>query len=134
MDGSGVGDGSGARIAELEARLARLERTRPTSDVAIVWLRHGTYDAFFYALSLAVAAGALGSDTKIFVSQWAIAGLRASSPPRRPKSFLHRLFSWMLPANAERLPLTHLHVLGLGQRMMRGAIASAGAGGVEELL
>ena len=77
--------------------------------------------------SLVIANGALamGGSATLFFTFWGLNVLRKSqAPPVAGKSFMAKMFAWMMPRGIDRLPLSNMHMAGMGTRMMKFRMAS----------
>ena len=87
-------------------------------SVAIV-LFSNDLDKALAAMILANGLAASGAEVGIFFTFWGLSVLRKRPAPSVAKSFVSRMFGWMLPTGAERLALSKLNMLGLGTAMMK---------------
>lgn len=77
--------------------------------------------------SLVIANGALamGGPVTLFFTFWGLNVLRKDpAPPVAGKTFMDKMFGWMMPRGVHRLPLSNMHMAGMGTRMMKWRMAS----------
>lgn len=91
-------------------------------SVAIV-LFSNDFDKAMAAMILANGLAASGAKVGIFFTFWGLSILRKTPLVLRKKTFMAKMFSWMLPKGAEKLALSKMNMLGLGTRMMKGVMA-----------
>ena len=72
--------------------------------------------------SFVIANGALAMDRPVtmFFTFWGLTALRKSGKVPVKKSFIERMFGFMLPRGAGRLKLSKMNMGGLGTAMMKG--------------
>ncbi len=80
--------------------------------------------------SLVIANGALamGGPVTLFFTFWGLNVLRKGPPEGgggvEGKSFMDQMFGWMMPRGVHRLPLSNMHMGGMGTRLMKWRMAS----------
>ena len=85
----------------------------------------GDLDRAMASFIIANGAVAMGGKATLFFTFWGLTVLRKEkSPPLSGKTFLDRMFGWMLPKGPGKLPLSQMHIGGLGTKMMKGRMAS----------
>ncbi len=102
----------------------------------------GELDKVIAAFIIANGSAAMGDEVTMFFTFWGLNALRRQKPARRERSAMDRMFAAMMPAGADKLPLSTMNMLGGGpaliKRVMRRnrvpslpeLIASAQASGV----
>ncbi len=79
----------------------------------------GEMDKVMAALVIANGAAAMGGQVTLFFTFWGINALRKEhAVPTAPKSFLDKMFGWMLPRGLGKLPLSKMNFAGAGRAMM----------------
>lgn len=152
MDGDAPGEVStAARLAKLESELALFRQelakvgaleAAPSARVAsaagqedrlslIVF--SGSLDRLIAAFVLATGAAAMGMKVSMFFTFWGTAALRRDAK-RLGKSFLERMFGWMLPKGVRKLPLSQMNMGGGGPAMIRYVMKKKGVASVEEMI
>lgn len=92
-------------------------------------------DKVLAGLVIANGAAAMGGPVTIFFTFWGINALRKDSAPAiQGKSFMSKMFGWMLPRGLNQLPLSNMHMMGMGTTMMKQRMASKGLPNVQGLL
>ena len=86
------------------------------------------------AFIIACGMAASGMKVGIFFTFWGLAVLRRNPGPRVSKSFVSRLFGWMLPRGAEKLALSKMNMAGLGTAMMKHVMKSRNVTSLPELI
>ncbi len=67
----------------------------------------------------------MGGKATLFFTFWGLTVLRRDPAPAvQGKSFMDKMFGWMLPRGANKLPLSQMHMGGMGTRMMKDRMAS----------
>ena len=67
----------------------------------------------------------MGGKATLFFTFWGLNALRKDPAPAvQGKRFMDKLFGWMLPRGANRLPLSNMHMAGMGTKMMKDRMAA----------
>jgi peroxiredoxin family protein len=93
----------------------------------------GSLDRLIAAFVLATGAAAMGMQVSMFFTFWGTSALRRQRV-RVKKSLLGRLFGWMLPNGAKKLPLSQMNMAGGGPAMIRYVMKKNGVASVEEMI
>lgn len=92
-----------------------------SANGATVVLFSGEMDKAMAAFIVANGAVAMGGQATIFFTFWGLNVLRKDQAATIPeKTLMERLLSWILPRGVGKLPLSKMHMWGLGTRMMSG--------------
>ncbi|NBB79691.1 MAG: FAD-dependent oxidoreductase [Verrucomicrobia bacterium] len=84
----------------------------------------GELDKAMAAYVIANGAVAMGGKATLFFTFWGLNVLRKDPAPKvGGKSFMDKMFGWMLPRGANKLPLSQMHMGGLGTWMMKDRMA-----------
>ena len=84
----------------------------------------GELDKAMAAYVIANGAVAMGGKATLFFTFWGLNVLRKDPAPAvGVKSFMDKMFGWMLPRGANKLPLSKMHMGGLGTWMMKDRMA-----------
>ena len=84
----------------------------------------GELDKAMAAYLIANGAVAMGGKATLFFTFWGLNVLRKDPAPAvGGKSFMDKMFGWMLPRGANKLPLSKMHMGGLGTWMMKDRMA-----------
>lgn len=119
-------------LAALESRIANLEAKRQ-DGIAII-MHSNDLDRVLAAMTVANGAAMMGTPVKIFFAFWGVSVLRAPQPPARKRTWLARVFGWMLPSGSDELQLSKMHMGGMGTAMMKGRMQAAEFPSVREQL
>jgi peroxiredoxin family protein len=93
----------------------------------------GSLDRLIAAFVLATGAAAMGMQVSMFFTFWATAALRKDGAHVK-KTWLERMFGWMLPKGVKRLPLSQMNMAGGGPAMIRYVMKKNGVASVEEMI
>ena len=84
----------------------------------------GDLDKAMGAFVIANGAVAMGGKATLFFTFWGLNVLRRDPAPAIPgKSFMDRMFGRMLPKGARKLPLSRMHMGGLGTKLLTQRMA-----------
>lgn len=85
----------------------------------------GELDKAMAAFVIANGAVAMGGQATLFFTFWGLNVLRKDPAPAvQDKTFMDKMFGWMLPRGANKLPLSQMHMAGVGTRMMKDRMAA----------
>src|SRR6187402_1495533 len=93
----------------------------------------GSLDRLIAAFVLATGAAAMGMQVSMFFTFWGTAALRREQVHVQ-KTFLERMFGWMLPKGVKQLPLSQMNMAGGGPAMIRYVMKKNGVASVEEMI
>ncbi|HTQ05550.1 MAG TPA: DsrE/DsrF/DrsH-like family protein [Polyangiaceae bacterium] len=152
MDGNSLHEADGeARLRHVESELAllraKLEQNGAFPSAQALALApgggqedklslivfSGSLDRLIAAFVLATGAAAMGMQVSMFFTFWGTAALRRDAE-HLSKSWLERLFGWMLPKGSRRLPLSQMNMGGGGPLMIRYIMKQKGVASVEEMI
>lgn len=69
---------------------------------------------------IAQGAAAQGKHVSIFFTFWGLNALRKDVNVPTNKNFIERMFGFMMPRGANKLPLSNMNMLGMGPKMIKG--------------
>jgi peroxiredoxin family protein len=82
-------------------------------------------DRAMASLVIANGAAALGGPVTLFFTFWGLNVLRRDpAPALEGKTFMDQMFGWMMPRGVHRLPLSNMHMAGMGTKLMKWRMAS----------
>lgn len=91
-------------------------------------------DRVMAAFNIAIGASAMGLKVNMFFTFWGICALRKKSADLRGRGWLDKMFSWMLPAGAEKLALSQMNFGGLGTAFMKKVMLARKVPPLSELI
>lgn len=86
------------------------------------------------AFIIACGMAASGMKVGIFFTFWGLSALRKNPAPVVKKSFIARMFGWMLPKGAGKLTLSKMNMGGMGTAMMKQVMSSQNVPSLPELI
>lgn len=119
-------------LRRLEALEGKVAKGTAEDRLAMV-VFSGSLDRMLAAFVLASAAAASGMQVEMFFTFWGLAALRDHKKSAK-KDLLGRLFGWMLPRGAGKLPLSQMHMGGAGPAMIRAIMKKKGFASIDEML
>ncbi len=136
----GVEQSKGQVVALIE-KSAKVETSNPQgfsvnasgNEVTIVCFSDDMDKAL---ASMVIANGAIASGKKvtIFFTFWGLSIIKDINKKRVKKSFLGKLFGFMLPDNLHKLGLSKINMGGVGAFMMRGIMHNLKISSIQEML
>lgn len=94
----------------------------------------GDLDKTIAAFILANGAASLGRNVTMFFTFWGLNILRRSEHVKVKKSFIEKMFGFMMPRGSKKLGLSRMNMMGAGSKMIRGIMKSKGISSLEELI
>jgi NADPH-dependent 2,4-dienoyl-CoA reductase/sulfur reductase-like enzyme/peroxiredoxin family protein/rhodanese-related sulfurtransferase/TusA-related sulfurtransferase len=92
------------------------------------------FDRAMAAFIIANGARAMGSEVTIFFTFWGLNVLRRSESVSVKKTFVEKMFGFMMPRGAEKLKLSKMNMAGIGTRMMKGIMKKKHAPALPDLI
>jgi peroxiredoxin family protein len=120
-------------LANEMSELRELVKTGGQKDKLSLIVFSGSLDRLIAAFVLATGAAAMGMQVSMFFTFWGTSALRRERV-RVKKPLLGRLFGWMLPSGAKKLPLSQMNMAGGGPAMIRYVMKKNGVASVEEMI
>lgn len=94
----------------------------------------GDLDRAIAAFNIANTAAAMGTEVTMFFTFWGLNAIRRKGQLSKPKDWARKMLGWLNPGGADALPLSRLHMLGLGTGMMKGLMMKERMPSLEELI
>ncbi|MGE5633023.1 MAG: DsrE/DsrF/DrsH-like family protein [Caulobacteraceae bacterium] len=94
----------------------------------------GDLDKAMAGLIIANGAAAMGDDVTMFYTFWGLNVLRKAQKIAVRKSFMEKMFGWMMPRGAEKLGLSKMNFGGMGASMMKGIMKKKKVNSLPELI
>lgn len=106
--------------------VAKLQKGQPTKAVKEETKNGSTIVVFSQDLDKAIAAfiiatGAksMGKEVSLFFTFWGLNILRKPKHVKVKKSFIEKMFGFMMPKGTEKLPISKMNMAGMGPKMIR---------------
>ncbi|MFA7725450.1 MAG: DsrE/DsrF/DrsH-like family protein [Candidatus Izemoplasmatales bacterium] len=77
-------------------------------------------DKAIAAFIIASGAASMGKKVSMFFTFWGLNILRKSKHVKVKKTFIEKMFGFMMPRGVNRLPISNMNMLGMGPVMIRG--------------
>lgn len=94
----------------------------------------GDLDKAMAGLIIANGAAAMGDDVTIFFTFWGLNVLRKAQKINVRKSFMEKMFGWMMPRGPEKLGLSKMNFGGMGSTMMKDMMKKKKVSSLPELI
>lgn len=92
--------------------------TTASQDHASIVLFSGELDKALASMIIAQGAAAQGKNVTIFFTFWGLNALRRSNHVEVKKNLIEKMFGFMMPRGAKKLPLSNMNMLGMGKTMI----------------
>lgn len=76
-------------------------------------------DKAIAAFIIATGAKSMGKEVSLFFTFWGLNILRKPKHTKVKKSFIEKMFGFMMPKGTEKLPISKMNMLGMGPKMIR---------------
>jgi peroxiredoxin family protein len=119
-------------LQDLIKRVETLEANAPEDRLAL-GVMSGDLDYTIAAFIIALGATAYDMEVDMFFTFWATSALRDPKKSAK-KDFMGKMFGAMLPTGTGKLPLSKLHMMGMGSAMIKQVMKAHGAKSLEELM
>jgi NADPH-dependent 2,4-dienoyl-CoA reductase/sulfur reductase-like enzyme/peroxiredoxin family protein/TusA-related sulfurtransferase/rhodanese-related sulfurtransferase len=77
-------------------------------------------DKAIAAFIIATGAASMGKKVSLFFTFWGLNILRRSKQVKVKKSFIEKMFGFMMPRGAKKLPISNMNMMGMGSAMIKG--------------
>jgi CoA-disulfide reductase len=76
-------------------------------------------DKAIAAFIIAQGAASMGKPVSLFFTFWGLNILRKAKKVKVKKSFIEKMFGWMMPRGTEKLPISKMNMMGMGPKMIK---------------
>lgn len=112
---------------------APVEETSDKTDKAMV-IFSGDLDKVLAGFIIANGAAAMGRDVTMFFTFWGLNALRKPENVPVKKSFIEKMFGFMMPRGPEKLKLSNMNMGGMGSIMMKSIMKQKNVDTLETLI
>lgn len=110
----------------------KAEVKRPDGKTFVLF--SGDLDKTIAAFIMANAAAAMGRRVTLFFTFWGLNILRNPKKVKVKKSFVEKMFGFMMPRGTKKLGLSRMNMGGMGAKMIRSVMKSKNVSSLEELI
>jgi peroxiredoxin family protein len=107
-----------------------LEERKKTTIV----LFSGDYDKVMAAYIIANGAAAYDHEVTIFHTFWGLNALRKDEPIQVKKTFMEKMFGFMMPRGANKMGLSKMNFAGMGPKMIKDVMKKHNAMPLPDLI
>jgi NADPH-dependent 2,4-dienoyl-CoA reductase/sulfur reductase-like enzyme/peroxiredoxin family protein/rhodanese-related sulfurtransferase/TusA-related sulfurtransferase len=104
----------------------------PEGMTAVVF--SGDFDKAMAAFIIANGAAAMGLKPTLFFTFWGLNVLRRDARVAVRKTFIEKMFGFMMPRGSRKLALSKMHMAGMGLAMIKGIMRKKQVASLEELI
>ena len=94
----------------------------------------GDLDKTIASFIIANGAAAMGRKVTMFFTFWGLNILRRPEKIKVKKTFIEKMFGFMMPRGSKKLGLSRMNMGGAGAKMIRGIMKQRGISSLEELI
>ena len=118
---------------ELTELKARLDSAPGMENKLSMIVFSGDLDKHLASLIIATGAAAMGMKVVLFYTFWGTAALRDPAKKIGGKSFMGKMFGFMLPKGRNKLKLSQMHMAGMGTAMMKDLMKKKNVASLDQL-
>lgn len=123
------------------AVIQKAYETVPQRETAMGGVKDKTFILFSDDLDKALAtfvlangAAATGAKVSIFATFWGLSVLKRPDKPQLSKTFMEKMFGFMLPSGTRSLKLSKLNMLGMGGKLIKKTMKDKHIASLEEMI
>jgi len=94
----------------------------------------GELDKAIAAFIIANGFASMGQQATLFFTFWGLNILKKPKAPALKKTFMGKMFGWMLPRGADKLKLSQMHMAGAGTAMIKGIMRKNNVDSLPEMI
>ncbi|HAN20159.1 MAG: pyridine nucleotide-disulfide oxidoreductase [Clostridiales bacterium GWF2_36_10] len=94
----------------------------------------GELDKAIASMIIAQGAAASGKKVTIFFTFWGLNALRKNGRIKVKKNLIEKMFGFMMPRGAKRLPLSNMNMFGIGAKMIKGIMKKKNVDDIETMI
>ena len=94
----------------------------------------GELDKAIAAFIIANGFASMGQQATLFFTFWGLNILKKPKAPALKKTFMEKMFGWMLPRGAEKLKLSQMHMGGAGTAMIKAIMGKNNVDSLPEMI
>jgi len=94
----------------------------------------GELDKAIAAFIIANGFASMGQRATLFFTFWGLNLLRKDNPPALKKTFIERMFGWMMPRGSKKPVLSQMHMLGMGTGMIKNIMKQKNVDSLPQLI
>ncbi len=94
----------------------------------------GELDKAIAAFIIANGFASMGQQATLFFTFWGLNVLKKPQAPALKKTFMEKMFGWMLPRGADKLKLSQMHMGGAGTAMIKGIMRKNNVESLPEMI
>lgn len=117
-------------LSELKAKVDALPGAENKLSMVVF---SGELDKQLASLIIATGAAAMGMKVVLFYTFWGTAALRDPAKTAEGKSFMGKMFGFMLPKGRNKLKLSQMHMAGAGTAMLKDLMKKKNVASLDQL-
>jgi len=94
--------------------------TLNSQENATIVVFSGDLDKLIASMIIAQGAAAQGKKVTMFFTFWGLNALRKPKKVKVSKTIIEKMFGWMMPRGADKMPLSNMNMAGIGAKMIKG--------------
>lgn len=117
------------QLAELQEKMESMPGKENKLSIVVF---SGDLDKHLAAMIISTGAAAMGMKVVLFFTFWGTAALRDPHKRAKGKTFLGKMFGFMLPRGRNRIILSKMHMAGMGTAMIKGLMKKKNVASLDE--
>lgn len=106
----------------------------PIQENATIVVFSGELDKTIASMIIAQGAAASGKKVTMFFTFWGLNALRKNGRIKVKKNIIEKMFGFMMPRGAKRLPLSNMNMLGMGPKMIKSIMKKKNIDNIETMI
>lgn len=122
-----------AAVAATPASETQAQKHTKGEDLTMV-VFSGELDKAIAAFIIANGFASMGQQATLFFTFWGLNILKKPKAPATKKTFIEKMFGWMLPRGANKLKLSQMNMGGAGTAMIKGIMQKHNVDSLPEMI
>jgi CoA-disulfide reductase len=105
-----------------------------TQDDSTIVVFSEDLDKAIAAFIIAQGAASMGKKVSLFFTFWGLNILRKAKKQQVRKSFIEKMFGFMMPRGTKKLPISKMNMLGMGPKMIKNIMKKKNVDSLDEMI
>ncbi len=127
-------DGKYTALIQKGGRKTDLQSCTVNQENATIVVFSGELDKAIASMIIAQGAAASGKKVTVFFTFWGLNALRKNGRVKAEKNIIEKMFGFMMPRGARKLPLSNMNMLGIGPKMIKGIMKKKNVDDIETMI
>ena len=120
--------------AHIQKGKKQVETKTTTQNGSTIVVFSEDLDKAIAAFIIANGAKSMGKDVSLFFTFWGLNILRKPKRVKVKKSFIEKMFGFMMPRGTDKLPISKMNMMGMGPKMIRSIMKKKNVDSLQTLM